>query len=274
MKQLTEPDKRVGSTAFDRSTASTPLGGRPGKFLVDLDDDWSALVGKHGGYLCAIVVRAIESTVPGRLVRTMTTSFLRTGRVGPAWVSVRLVRRGRSVATVVADLVQDGELVLTSRCTLLESSPGVDWDARHPVDLPPPGACAPFVPDGPVKHFARVESRFDPQQMPFTGDRPRISGYLRPLEPRPLDPAWLVMASDWFPPPAFTVAEPPTGGVSIDLTTHVHRPGEMLGPHDWLVGSFEIDTSAGGIGVEHGRLTMQDGTLVAESFQTRFTVQR
>ena len=96
---------------------------------------------------------------------------------------------------------------------------------------------------------------------------------MRPLEARPVDAAWLVMAADCFPPPAFARAEPPTGGMSIDLTVHVHRSGLALGDDGWLAGSFEIDDSTGGLAVERGRLTQLDGTVVAESFQTRLTAQ-
>ena len=88
-----------------------------------------------------------------------------------------------------------------------------------------------------------------------------------------IDAAWLAMASDWFPPPAFVRLAPPTGGVSIDLTTHIHRPGLMLARDEWLVAEFAIENSAGGLAVEHGRISRDDGTVVAESLQTRLTAQ-
>ena len=127
---------------------------------------------------------------------------------------------------------------------------------------------------GRVVHFDRVDGLIDPRTMPFSGgDRALVRGYLRPLEPRPVDAAWLAMAVDWFPPPAFVRVEPPTGGVSIDLTTHIHQAPVVLGHDDWLTGEFEIETSTGGLAVEHGRIARRDGTLVAESFQTRLTAQ-
>ena len=259
---------------FDRATTLHPVPGRPGTFAVDLDAGWSSLVGIHGGYLCAVAVRGAEAVAPDRSVRTITTSFLRTGQVGPATLTVRPVREGRSVATMTAELVQDGEIVIASRLTLLADRSGVEWSAPVPPRLPPPAECVDFDPAAHVSHFGRVASLFDPAALPFEGDRARVRGYVRPLEARPVDAAWLAMASDWFPPPAFAVLEPPTGGVSIDLTTHIHRPGLVLADDDWLAGSFEIDDSTGGLAVEHGRITRMDGTLVAESLQTRLTTQR
>ena len=84
----------------------------------------------------------------------------------------------------------------------------------------------------------------------------------------------VIWPRDWhFPPPAFVRLEPPTGGVSIDLTTHIHRPTVGLGEDEWLTGKFEIETSTGGLAVEHGVIATLDGVLVAESFQTRLTAK-
>ena len=261
------------STDFDRATLLAPVPGRAGEFSVDLDPGWSSLVGVHGGYMCAIAVRAAEALAPDRTVRTLTTSFLRTGRVGPATLSVHEVRKGRSITTIVADLAQDDRLLITSRLTMLTDRSGVEWSSPVPLDLPPPAECV-VMDGGRVSHFERVDGLLDPRSLPFSGgDRAVVRGYLRPLEGRAIDSSWLAMATDWFPPPAFVRLEPPTGGVSIDLTTHIHRPHVALGDDDWLTGAFEIKTSGGGLAVEHGRIAMRDGTLVAESFQTRLTTE-
>jgi acyl-CoA thioesterase len=256
---------------FDRTTRPTPVPGSPGEFSVELDDGWSSLVGVHGGYMCAIAVRGAEASAPDRRVRTLTTTFLRTGQVGPATLSVREVRAGRTMTTVVADLVQDGRHLITSRLTLLTDQTGVEWTTPVATELPPIEECVEMD-GGRVVHFARVDGLLDPSSLPFSdGPRAMVRGYVRPLEGRAVDSSWLAMATDWFPPPAFVRLEPPTGGVSIDLTTHVHRPHVVLGDDEWLTGAFEITTSGGGLAVEHGHLATRDGVLVAESFQTRLT---
>ena len=260
-------------TDFDRTTAVMPIEGRPGELAVELDPGWSSLVGVHGGYMCAIAVRGAELLAPGRSVRTLTTSFLRTGQIGPATLSVREIRVGRSITTISTDLVQDGRTLITSRLTLLVPTGGVEWAAPEPIELPPLEQCE-RMDTGRVAHFGRVDALLDPGSFPLSGgERALARGYLRPLEPRPVDAAWLAMATDWFPPPAFVRLEPPTGGISIDLTTHIHRPDLVLGEDDWLTGSFEVGTSTAGLAVEHGRIAERDGSLVAESFQTRLTAQ-
>lgn len=154
--QPTAPASADRATEFDRTTAVEPTD-VPGEYAAQLDELWTSPVGVHGGYMCAVAVRAAEHLVSDRQVRTMTTSFLRAGRVGAATVIVGELRRGRSISTVVADLVQ--------------------------------------------------------------GDR-------------------VILADD-----------------------------------EWLVASFEIDDSTGGLAVEHGRIVDPEGLLVVESFQTRSTAE-
>lgn len=266
MTQLT-----ATATDFDRTLALVPSRARPGEFTVELDAGWSSLVGIHGGYMSALSVAGAEAAAgPDRSVRTVTTSFLRTGRPGPATVTVDVVRSGRSITTATADLVQDGRTLVTSRLTLVTDRSGVEWSSQRTIDVLPLEDCVPI--DSEVGHFDRADGRLDPRSLPFTGGpHAKVSGYMRPLEPRVVDAAWLTMASDWFPPPAFVRLSPPTGGISIDLTTHVHRPGITLAPDEWLVAEFTVADSTGGLAVEHGRITLADGTLVAESMQTRLT---
>ncbi len=221
-------------TEFDRTTALIPLTDRAGHFVVELDAGWSALVGMHGGYLCALAVRAAESLAPERVVRTVSTSFLRTGQAGPALLSMRELRRGRSMTTMVAELVQNDQILIATRLTLMTPRSGLEWNEPRPPDLPPPRDCVPFTAPPDVAHFEQFELRFDPRQMPFDGDDASIAGYVRPHDARPVDAAWLVMAADCFPPPAFARTEPPNGGISVDLTVHVHRSGFALTDGAWL----------------------------------------
>ena len=144
LRSMTQLTGSAAVTEFDRTTALIPVEDRPGEFLVDLDAGWSSLVGVHGGYMCALAVRAAESLAPGRAMRTMSTSFLRTGRVGPATLSVREVRQGRTITTMVAELVQDDQILIVSRLTLMTARSGVEWSEPRPLELPPPADCVPF----------------------------------------------------------------------------------------------------------------------------------
>lgn len=277
MMQLSAP----ADTEFDLTTALRPIDraeAAPGErsFEVDLDPGWSSLIGAHGGYMVAIAVRGAERVAGAedRRVRTAATSFLRAGKIGPARLDVREVRRSRSLSTVVADLVQNGQLVNTSRITLTAERAGVEWAASTPLSLPRPEDCVPVDPPDDAHHLRRLDALLDPATLPFTnGPRAVVRGYLRPFDARHIDAAWLTMATDWFPPPAFVRLAPPTGGISIDLMTHLHQPIVDLADDEWLAGEFEVVTSTGGLATEHGRIARQNGSLVAESIQTRWTAE-
>lgn len=266
MKQLT-----MTATEFDRTVSVRPTD-RDDVFEIDLTDAWASLVGAHGGFLAAVATQCAERLVVGRRARTVSTTFLRPGRIGPATVRVATVRSGRSITTLMVDIEQEGRTVTSTRVTLVSPVLGAEWSSSAKIVLPPPERCVPVMPPNPVAHFDRVDGLLDPSSLPFTGgDRAMVQGYIRPLERRPIDAAWLAMATDWFPPPAFVRVDPPAGGVSVDLTTHIHR---TIDDHDgsWLTGRFQIETSTDGLAVEHGRIATVAGDLIAESFQTRWIV--
>jgi acyl-CoA thioesterase len=246
-----------------------------GTFETELDDDWSSLIGTHGGYMVALNVRAAERLVPGRAARTISTSFVRSGRTGPAIVRATTLRSGRSISNVESQLHQDGRTLVTSRVTMVEPGSGVDWERRTPLPLPPFDECVGVEPPTRVSHLERAEARLDPASLPFTdGPDTSVRGYIRPLDGGPIDAAWLAMMCDWFPPPAFVRMTPPIGGISVDMLTHVHQTLPPLRPDEWLTGWFEIRTSRAGLATEHGCIATTDGVVLAESIQTRWTVSR
>jgi acyl-CoA thioesterase len=260
-------------TLFDRTTAVHPRS--PGTYAITLDPSWSSLTGIHGGSMLAMAVRAAQHHEPDRPVRTIAASFLRPGRSGPAELRIQPVRRGRSLTTLEVALSQAERTVLLTRMTMVEPREGQAWERVEPAGVPALEECIPLDPPeeaGRVLHFDHATARLDPAHVPFShAEDAWVGGYVRPLEPRPIDAPWLAMMVDWFPPAAFTRIDPPAGGVSIDLTVHLHRLRPRLADGEWLGGRFRADVSHGGLALEHGRVTDVDGTMLAESFHTRWT---
>jgi acyl-CoA thioesterase len=259
------------ATRFDRTTALRRVSDEPLRYAADLDESWASLRGVHGGYCTALLVRAAEATFPDRAVRTVAASFLRPTEVGPAEIEVDVVRAGRSFGTLVATLRQHGRVALTARITMLGPVVGAEWTSAVTGRPAAVADCVSFTPPPSIRHFEQAELLLDPGTVP-TGDAEdaRIAGHVRPIEARPFDAAWLTMIGDWFPPSPFRRLLPPTGGVSIDYTVHVHRT-LPLAPDLWLEGVFDSGTSVDGIALEHGTLATPDGRPVAETFHTRWT---
>lgn len=265
------------SSAFDVSTSvsatdATDASGVEGRFTAQLDPLWGSLIGIHGGYQVAIATKAAMQMQPGRPVRTITTSFLRPGQPGPVRIDVDVVRQGRSLTTLSVAMVQGDLLLNTTRITMADHRDGPTWRSAAPAAIRPIAECVPIESPPMVNHFVHAEAFLDPEFTPFThGDRALVRGYVRPLEGRPIDVAWLAMAVDWFPPPAFVRIDPPAGGISVDLTTHIHDTLPPLAPGEWLTAAFETASSTDGMALERGWIAGPDGNLIAESFHTRWT---
>ena len=199
-------------------------------------------------------------------------SFLRPSRVGPAVMTLDVIRHGRSLTTLEGSIQQDDHVNSIVRVTLASPTNGNDWAGLAPDRPPPLDECVRFTPPPMIRHFEHADVRLDPATIP-TGDggAARIAGHVRPIEPRPIDAAWLAMIGDWFPPSPFRRLAPPTGGVSVDYTVHFHRQVAGRPESRWLQGVFDATTSHAGIALEHGTLATADGLLVAETFHTRWT---
>lgn len=259
---------RTGALAELRRTDESAL------YVLDVDPSWSSLRGVHGGYLASLAVRATQFQVPDRSVRTVATSFLRPAAPGPTQVEVEAERVGRSLSTHVVTVSQGGRTVSTTRVTTVAPVEGLEWDDAPTGDVLPPEECLPVSPPEGVRHFEHATALLDPRHVPFShGPLARIAGYVRPLEPRPIDAPWLTMILDWFPPTAFSRNDPPTGGVSVDYTVHLHRTLDPLAPEGWLAGELHADVSTGAMALEQGTIRGPQGQLLAESFHTRWTAR-
>ena len=274
MNLQTRDQRQVDSstTTFDATTALVAVPLENGRFTVDLDAAWSSLVGVHGGYLAALAINAAEAFVGDRSIRTMTTAFLRRAHVGPAVLTVEQLRRGRSISNLSVTLSQESQPIAVSQVTAAKAVESTSWETIADLRLPPAEECVPITPPPEVRHFDHGEALLDPADLPFShGPRGRGAGYVRPRQPRPIDAAWLGMALDWFPPASFSRVDPPTGGISINYSIHLHRTLPRLADNEWLGAVFVADVSVGGIALEKGIIAGPDGLVLAESFHTRLT---
>jgi acyl-CoA thioesterase len=259
---------RTGALAEVRRTDESTL------HVLEVDPSWSSLRGVHGGYLASLAVRGVQLEVPDRSVRTVTTSFLRPAAPGTTQVEVVPERVGRSLSTHVVTITQVGRVVATSRVTTVAPVEGLEWDSTGQSGLLPVEQCIAVHPPEGVRHFEHATAMLDPTHMPFThGPLAQVGGYVRPLEPRAIDAPWLTMILDWFPPSPFTRNDPPTGGVSVDYTVHLHRTLATLAPDAWLSGRFRADISADAMALEQGTIRGPGGQVLAESFHTRWTAR-
>jgi acyl-CoA thioesterase len=258
-------------TRFATDTAVTALGG--GRYAATIDRGWWIERGPNGGYLAAIVLRAVLAEVadPERAPRSFTLHYLRPPVEGPCELEVTVERSGRGLSTVSARMVQDGRVCIVALVALGVQRPGPTLDEHpapsvpDPEDVPPrPAALAPGQPDIPIRH--RYDTRPAIGTPPFTrGDEALTGGWIRSADDEPLDVVLVAAITDaWFPA-VFSRLELPIGVPTIDLTIHFRHLPE---PTDrWALVRFRTTVATDGYLEEDGEVWSVDGRLLAQSRQ-------
>ncbi len=239
----------ASTTVFDEATAARPLG--DGRFAVLPDMRFAIGGAVNGGVLVASMLRGVLHDSPHPYPVATSAHFLRVARPEPAELQVTWLKKGRTVATARATLVQHGRpvieaLVTTGMLAIAGNGAGsgagdgpagvppdgagagaLSWTGEPPK-LPPAGECRPIAPSPgftPVSGFTgQVDIRFDPATMGWLDGEPagtpEMRGYLSLREPRDPDAYLLAVAVDALPPVVFglgAVGWAPT----VELTWHM-----------------------------------------------------
>ncbi len=254
--------------AFAEATRVEPLG--DGRFAGAIAPGWDIVSNANGGYLLAIVGRALCEATGRPDPVTITGHFLSPGKPGPVTISTAIVKAGRRFTTATATLATDERPLLTALATFgdLADAEGPEWSDREPPALPDPDECVPVVPAQtfPPAFMGKVELRLHPDDAQFaTGGsgRPLMRGWFRLRDGEPLDTVGLLCAADAFPPTIFNADLPVAWTPTVELTAQVRsRPGP-----GWLRCHFATHFITGGFVEEDGELWDASGRLVAQSRQ-------
>ncbi|HXB63839.1 MAG TPA: thioesterase family protein [Solirubrobacteraceae bacterium] len=302
---------------FDRDTAvrrrgvtdgdGAPADGDVVLYDAEVSPAWRAGRGPHGGYLAAMLLRALTDAVadPGRTPRSLTIHYARAPQPGPVTIAVTLERKGRSLSTLSARMEQNGRLQALALAAF-----SVPWRAAEIAELPLPDVAPPDAERMPVKGshpatplFLRnliLQLRIG--AVPFTGSTapmevgawlglPR-NGQPGPAQPglpapagsaqpgvekpglRPLDPPALALFSDALFSPPFVRLPEPAVTPTIDLTIHFRRDladgfADGIDPdlRELCFARFSSTVVHDGFFEEDGVIWAADGTVLAQSRQ-------
>ena len=243
-------------------------------FTAELGAEWKVAGAINGGYLLGVAAQALRANspkAPDPLV--VSTYYLGPGEAGPADITTRLIRAGKSSATFALDLTQNGSPKTTSLATMgnLGALPDDVATSATPPELPDPEHCvdvaeAPggFVESAPI--VKRYDMRIDPDTAGFAMGKPSgrglLQGWIRLADGAEPDPISLLAFLDAFPPVMFDLGRfgwAPT----MELTTHLRAipaPG-------WIAVKLYTRNIAGGMFEEDCELWDSNGRLVAQSRQ-------
>ncbi|NJP67136.1 thioesterase family protein [Streptomyces spiramenti] len=262
---------------FDRDTALAPRGN--GEFDAVISGGWSILGAVNGGYLKAILGRALALTLPHPHPFTATAHYLSTPAPGPAVLRTTLLRAGRTLSTGTASLLQTDEHgAEVERVRMTATYGDLDALSQHVATTATAPHVAPYeqcvamdAAGGPgalgdIPIVERLASRLDPDSTGWALGRPsgrgRMAGWFAFADGREHDALSLLLVGDAMPPAAFdlgTIGWTPT----VELTTHVRARPEP-GPLRVLVATRN---PAGGFLEEDAEVWDSADRLVAQSRQ-------
>lgn len=257
-------------TRFTTDTAVVRT--EPGRYAASIDQGWWIERGPNGGYLAAIVLRAMLAEVddPARRPRTLTLHYLRPPAAGACEVAVTVERTGRGLSTVSARLVQDGQDCILALAALGSGRPGPELHDHLAPDVPGPDDLAPRpdpvagAPDIPFRHRFAIRPALG--SLPFAaGPTAETGGWIRTADDDPVDDVLLAAIPDSWPPAVFSRLELPVGVPTVELT--IHFRGAPSGQPGWCLVRFRTLEVSDGYLEESGEVWSADGRLLAESRQ-------
>jgi acyl-CoA thioesterase len=262
-------------TRFDRDTAVTQVG--PGRFEGRIDPGWWIINGPNGGYIAAILLRALLAEVadPLRSPRSLTIHYLRPPGEGAIEIHTVTERAGRSLTTTSARIFQGGKLMAIALGAFALARRGFEFVDRAMPVLPPPEATVRLR--DALPNAVELQRRYDARlglgaSFGSGAEQALVGGWIRIEEPRVVDALAVAAFTDAFPPAVFTRAGPgdAVGPVpTIDLTIHFRAtlplPDAAAGDRCAVV--FTSATAREGFVEEDSEVWSESGVLLAQSRQ-------
>ncbi len=223
-------------TRFDRDTALSALG--PNRFRVRIDPGWWITHGPNGGYVAAILTRAVQEAVAdgSRRPRTLTVHYLSPLVEGDAEIEIQSERQGRTLTTVSARLVQDGRPCALALAALSSPRPPVDIGLEtYPMPEVPSADELPSNDPIALPFRRRLDTRYVPGFESFTEHSEAVLlAWMRLNEPRPLDLPEMALYADGMPPAVFALrsGDRPLGVPTVELTVHFYLDPSEAGVAD------------------------------------------
>ncbi len=257
-------------TRFDRDTAVEQLDAE--RCAARIDRGWFVAQSPNGGYVAAIVLRALGARVePDRAPRSLTVHYTAPPREGAVEIETRVERVGRSLTTVSGRMRQGDRLLALALGAFSRPREGPRFDHAPRPDAAPPERCEAFPAIIPIHE--RYEYRWAVGERPGSGaEQALVGGWIRLAERRRVDAPLLAAFCDAWPPPCFAWAPDRTtlGHVpTVDLTIHFRRDLPVPGarPDDFVLATFRSRFAEQGFIEEDGEIWTRDGTLLAQSRQ-------
>lgn len=254
---------------FERDTSVREID--PGVFEGHINRDWWIVFGPNGGFLAAMLVKAMAAAVDdhARTPRSLTIHYTAAPAEGPVRIRPAIERTGRSLTTVSARMEQGERLIALAIGAFSRSrASAIEFSDAPPPAVPEPADVAPGERRDNLPPFTRQwDIRPAIGVAPFTGAEGSTvtGGWIKPLDDHPIEAALVAQLTDAWLPAVFIRLTEPNAVPTIDLT--IHFRAELPLPADYVLVSFQTRLSTEGFVEEDGWIWARDGRLIAHSRQ-------
>ncbi|MGH2865346.1 MAG: acyl-CoA thioesterase [Solirubrobacteraceae bacterium] len=279
-------------TKFDRDTDVWRIedgsGGGLALFGAQIAADWRAGRGPHGGYLAAILLRALIETVAenARAPRSLTIHYARAPEPGPVQIATTIERQGSSLSTLSARMHQGEDLIALVLGAFSVAWGGPEISRAQMPDVEPADPSREGVKliehGGP--EFARhlvLQPRLDGELFAQDEQPMQVRAWMGLAEPRPIDALSLAFFTDALIPAPYMQLAEPVAVPTVDLTVHFdeqmprksdQRSSPQGDPRELCLVQTRAELIHDGFFVEDGMIWAPDGTLLAQSRQLAIVI--
>ena len=258
-------------TEFEQDTAAEPLG--EGRYAIDLSDRWWIGRGPNGGYVAALMLRALTAEAAAGAsgpvpARSLTVHFLRPPDAGSAEVEVTVEHAGRLTCFLSARMIQGGEVKAKAMAVFSGERDGPSFDNSRMPEAPAPEDLEEMdTEQAPVAVFGRYRAKFISGIPGEAGPGAETMGWIRLRDEQQVDPVLAAAVLDvWYPAP-FVVFEKLPFAPTLEYTVHFPRVIPQPGPPDWNLIRLTAEEGTEGHFSEDAELWSRDGKLLAKARQ-------
>lgn len=265
-------------TDFEQDTAAELLG--DGRYSINLSDRWWIGRGPNGGYVAALMLRAMCAEVNARSggigpgstdappPRSLNIHFLLRPEAGPAEIQVTVERAGRNSSFLSARMIQAGEVKAKAMGVFSGVREGPSFAHTEMPAVPPPEDLEEWDTEkSPVAVFGRYRVK-QVRGVPGEGaEKAETMGWIRLRDEQPVDPVLAAAVLDvWYPAPFVVMRETPFAP-TLEYTVHFPRTLPLPGEPDWNLIRLKVDEATEGHFSEDAELWTRDGKLLAKARQ-------
>jgi acyl-CoA thioesterase len=252
---------------FDRDILFKPA--KPFSFSGQISDNWSVNGIPDGGYLMAIIAKAMLHHSAMQSTPIVTANFLDRCEPGDADVSIERMSTSKQFNRFQARLRQKGKEKIRAFGTFADENKAclLERCEASGLEIAELEKCAPLPEMPNYTLFSQVDVRLDPVCTGWLSGKlsntSEIKGWIKFKNDRPFDVLSILLMADAFPPAVLSsqgmVAWVPT----IELSVNVRN----IPTSDWLKCRFRTRFITCGLLEEDGEIWDQKGELIAISRQ-------